>query len=200
MQYKLTFIRKGWCKVSPSLLMARRPLTPSRALSSRAMTGPGGLLWGYSGFLGNPCRMLSTVAAPTSRKRRKKAQQALEEEAQPTSVTNFTAEAEKLLSDIHGALLPFEAPTHTGFKMTTKTREGVTSGFEEVTLSCGKDQGMFSFKVDAVQQVINASTPINGGLQYYFDGEAWLNVHDDHDIRGIIVRDMLKITSSAPKL
>ena len=148
----------------------------------------------------NQYRGLSTVAAPTSRKRRKKAQEASAEEAQPTSVTNFRAEAEKLLDNIHEALLPFKAPTHAGFKMTTKTRKGATEGFEEVALSCGKDQGIFSFRVDPVQQVINATTPVSGGLQYYFDGEAWLNVHDDHDIRGIIVRDMLRITSSAPKL
>ena len=200
MQCSLIYIGRRRCKGLSILSLARRTLTPSRASSSWAMRGVDGLCGEYVGIPSNQYRMLGTLAAPTSRKKRKKALEASDKEAQPTSVTNFTAEAEKLLDDIHTALLPFEAPTYAGFKMTTKTREGAKSGFSEVVLSCGKDQGMFSFKADHVQQVINASTPISGGLQYYFDGEAWLNVHDDHDIRGIIVRDMLRLTSSAPSL
>ena len=124
MQCSLIYIGRRRCKGLSILSLARRTLTPSRASSSWAMRGVDGLCGEYVGIPSNQYRMLGTLAAPTSRKKRKKALEASDKEAQPTSVTNFTAEAEKLLDDIHTALLPFEAPTYAGFKMTTKTRRG----------------------------------------------------------------------------
>ena len=113
---------------------------------------------------------------------------------------NFVSEAEQLLGVVHKALLPFQAPANEGFVMNAKYRDSNDKCLEEVELVCGKEGGAFQFKIDAKNEVINAATPVSGALQYYFDGDKWLNVHDHHDIRGIIVRDMLRLTSSAPKL
>ena len=113
---------------------------------------------------------------------------------------DFVGEAQKLLEVVHEALLPFQAPVNEGFILSTISDVGDVKGMHEVELLCGEGKGRFQFQIDAKNKVLNASTPVSGALQYYFNGDSWLNVHDDHDIRGIIVRDMLRLTSSAPKL
>ena len=144
-------------------------------------------------------RGLAQVASRTSRKKKKKLESKEGDEPIP-KLYNFVSEAEQLLGVVHEALLPFQAPANEGFVMNAKYRDSNDKRLEEVELVCGKEGGAFQFKIDAKNEVINAATPVSGALQYYFDGDKWLNVHDHHDIRGIIVRDMLRLTSSAPKL
>ena len=144
-------------------------------------------------------RGLSGVAARTSRKKKKNLESKEGEGPKPKGY-NFVAEAQKMLGVVHEALLPFQAPANAGFEMNAKYKDGEKKLLEEVELICGKEGGAFQFRIDSKNEVMNAATPVSGALQYYFDGTKWLNVHDQHDMRGIIVRDMLRLTSSAPKL
>ena len=166
-----------------------------------AAIGGGTLLPVTSGVLplAQTVRRLSGVAARSSRKKKKKVD-SKDQEGPTPKVYNFVAEAENMLDIVHKALLPFQAPANEGFVMNTKYKDGDKTRLEEVELICGKEGGAFQFKIDARNEVMNAATPVSGALQYYFDGDKWLNVHDHHDVRGIIVRDMLRLTSSAPKL
>lgn len=77
----------------------------------------------------------------------------------------------------------------------------IISSPDSLTVDFGKTQGQYTLKVDRENQRLNLLSPVSGIIQYYFEPESaqWLSSTDNHDIRGLITRDMLRHCRGCPK-
>ena len=75
----------------------------------------------------------------------------------------------------------------------------VTSSESELIVDVG-DRGKFVFTIDYEMSRINLISPISGVFQYDYDESTmqWLNTSDNHDIRGLVTRDLLRHWKGLP--
>jgi hypothetical protein len=62
-------------------------------------------------------------------------------------------------------------------------------------------KGKFRFTIDDVKENLVLSSPQSGIIPYYFCPETfeWLSVRDNHDLRGMVTRDWLRLHSGCPQ-
>jgi hypothetical protein len=62
-------------------------------------------------------------------------------------------------------------------------------------------KGKFRFTIDDVKENILLSSPQSGIIPYYFCPVTfqWLSVRDNHDLRGMVTRDWLRLHSGCPQ-
>lgn len=62
-------------------------------------------------------------------------------------------------------------------------------------------KGKFRFTIDDVKENLVLSSPQSGIIPYYFcpDTFQWLSVRDNHDLRGLLTRDWLRLHSGCPQ-
>lgn len=118
------------------------------------------------------------------------------------------------MQSIHSALEPIIAK-NAHYKISFDEKA------PELVLDCSSDgRGSYVVRGDYDQQLLILQSPISGTMQYFYDNTSsspststekggsegkgsddggekvdvslWLNVHDGHDIRGIITRDLLR--------
>lgn len=75
----------------------------------------------------------------------------------------------------------------------------VTSSDSELVIDVG-EKGKFVFTIDYELSRINLVSPVSGVFQYAYDEDTmqWLNSNDNHDIRGLITRDLLRYWKGLP--
>ncbi len=143
------------------------------------------------------------VSAPSTRKGKKSKSQ--DEDSGNMTATKFTSLLDKSMTAIHVALESIAAKnTHYKLKFDTKA--------PQLELDCSSDgRGSYVLRGDYDNQLLILQSPVSGTMQYFYDNTAsststgsgekeeqkvdmslWLNVHDGHDIRGIITRDLLR--------
>ena len=131
-----------------------------------------------------PYIFFATMTTPTSRRKRP-----VEEN---TSKSNFNVKSKTVLVDIEKAVSHLK-DLNPYFQIKTI---GVTS----LNVDFG-EKGSYSFDIDPTQQLLLVISPISGVYQYRYDQEQdnWLSVVDNHDMRGLVTRDMLRHCIGCPK-
>mmetsp|Transcript_13956 Transcript_13956/g.18621 ORF Transcript_13956/g.18621 Transcript_13956/m.18621 type:complete len:168 (+) Transcript_13956:73-576(+) len=68
-------------------------------------------------------------------------------------------------------------------------------GQGNVSIFLGEGRGYFSMSLNATSRTIDLISPFSGILQYvhYPDTNSWLHTKDHHDIKGLLVRDFLRV-------
>lgn len=75
----------------------------------------------------------------------------------------------------------------------------ITSSESELVVDVG-DKGKFVFTIDYEMSRINFLSPVSGVFQYTYDETTmqWLDSNDNHDIRGLVTRDLLRYWKGLP--
>jgi frataxin-like iron-binding protein CyaY len=104
----------------------------------------------------------------------------------------FSAKSKEFLIKFQSAVQPM-CEVNPSFLITNN------EGNEEVILDVGA-KGKFVLKTDHEIQRLNLSTPISGVFQYKYDNATgeWLCEVDNHDIRGLITRDLIRYFRGCP--
>ena len=115
-----------------------------------------------------------------------------EDEVNQIEYENFLISADECLDKFHRALLPM-IPLNPSFVLS------LIPG-EEVKLDTGA-RGSFILTIAPETLCMNLLTPISGVYQYSHDPETdtWLSVADNHDMRGIVTRDLLRYFRGCPE-
>lgn len=104
---------------------------------------------------------------------------------------NFDHEAKNMLLEIENAITPMKA-LNKDFEFVKLAGEfQVNTG----------ENGWFMFKINNNEKSIYMASPISGPFEYKYcpENKNWLNTLDKHDMRGMIVRDMLRKFIGMPK-
>ena len=106
---------------------------------------------------------------------------------------DFDFEVKKAMDSIYKAIDPMLVLNET-YKLTKNASS------EEILLDTGA-KGFYIFRIDRRMERLFVQTPISGTHQYEFSAEdkTWLDVHDKHDMRGLITRDLLRHSRGCPK-
>ena len=125
------------------------------------------------------------VVSGVSRKERKVARAA----ASVPPLFDFREKAEEVLVHIDKALQPL-VPLNDVFT--------ITKSKDEVTVLTGK--GQYSFKVNHSEETLFVASPMSGNFNYNYDASSghWLGTHDNHDMRGLVTRDLLRHATGLP--
>eukprot|EP01040_Poterioochromonas_malhamensis_P009923 gene9923-10780_t len=129
---------------------------------------------------------------PTSRKERREQQASVFDEVEGTNNKNYHFDKEwKILKQ---SLLKAFQPVKemNNFILTDDEK---TDGLIVKT-----KKGNFEFKPDVSNMRVEYKSFSSGYLTYYFNVEQrlWLGIYDDHDLRGIVTRDVLRHYKGVP--
>ena len=115
-----------------------------------------------------------------------------EDELNQIEYENFLTNADECIDKFHRALLPM-IPLNPSFVLS------LIPG-EEVKLDTGV-RGSFILTIAHETLGMNLLTPISGIYQYSHDPDTgtWLSVADNHDMRGIVTRDLLRYFRGCPE-
>lgn len=104
----------------------------------------------------------------------------------------FEELALKLLDDIEEAINPI-LPLNPGYKFEYNEESN------QLLLHVGR-KGSYSFKIDPERQSFILFSPVSGLLNYKYNVEEklWLGIHDNHDFRGLITRDLIRHGAGVP--
>jgi frataxin-like iron-binding protein CyaY len=110
----------------------------------------------------------------------------------PQSGTNFDKLAQNYLTYLEKEIFKPLLPLNEGMSITRTTPN-------ELVLDTGA-KGKYKFRVDDVKENLVLSSPLAGIIFYYFSLETqqWLSVRDNHDFRGLVTRDWLRIHAGCP--
>ena len=70
-------------------------------------------------------------------------------------------------------------------------------------IELGPIHGQYTFIADTESRSIYFQSPISGNLIYHFDinrTNEWINIHDQHNLIGMFVRDIIRQIQGVPKL
>ena len=146
------------------------------------------LLSGSKHYL--PCRTLlrSKTTVPLTRKKKKN-----DDDNNNNELLNynFHDEAKLMLKDIENAITPMKAQNNDFEFVKLAGEFQVNTG----------ENGWFIFRINNTDKTLSMSSPISGPFEYKYCPESknWLSVYDKHDLRGMIVRDMLRKFIGIPK-
>jgi frataxin-like iron-binding protein CyaY len=104
---------------------------------------------------------------------------------------DFDHEAKNMLREIEDAITPM--------KKLNKDFEFVKLA-GEFQVNTGEN-GWFIFKINRNDKSIYMASPLSGPFEYKYcpENKNWLNSLDKHDMRGMIVRDMLRKFVGVPQ-
>jgi hypothetical protein len=138
-------------------------------------------------------RSLSKLTGPSSRKG-SKSQQTQTEASEPKAPEfDFDDEAAKIIRKIYDEALPMEKD-NAGFEVSYDP--------EEPSLVIFTAKGKLAFSKDTTRPVLIYQSFNSGSHNYMFHAEEglWLSDQDEHDIRGIVTRDLIKHNIGMPNL
>lgn len=138
-------------------------------------------------------RAFSKLTAPSSRKGNK-GQQAPTETSEPKAPEfDFDEEAARIIRKIYDETLPMEK-SNPGFEVSYDP--------EEPSLVIFTAKGKLAFSKDTTRPVLIYQSFNSGSHNYMFNAEQrlWLSDQDEHDIRGIVTRDLIKHNIGMPNL
>ena len=126
-------------------------------------------------------RLFSTTGARPATRRRGG------QSGSPVSSVSFTVEVQKVLKQIYDGLNEGIIPLNSTYKLSW-AKEG-----EKVTMDAN-EKGFYVFSADWNNELLTVQTPISGVRQYEFEPmeKTWLNTVDQHDMRGLVTRDLLR--------
>lgn len=138
-------------------------------------------------------RNLSKITAPASRKVKHSESHEVEDLHEYEIEYNFDEEVRKAFQKIHDAVLPMKA-YNAGFDVALVEAEP--------SLSITTERGKIEFTVDYPRKLMNLRTFMSGIHFYSFEPEEslWLSTKDDHDMRGLVTRDLIKHCTGCPNL
>jgi hypothetical protein len=124
-----------------------------------------------------------SVFQPASRKSNAK-------KGTPTALYNFQEEASKFLQLTYKAVIPLKEQNN--FNIT------FTEGKE---LKIETSRGPYRIHPDVKNSTMEFQSYQSGYSSYYFEPElkVWLSTKDDHDLRGLLTRDILRHWSGVPQ-
>lgn len=129
------------------------------------------------------------LAAPVRSRRRQKKKEANEENsvAQQTMLSPeaWRTVSTKMTTQIEEAFAP-----------AIELNEGasISKNNEGTHINWGEGKGVLIVNAIGDDQTIEVISPVSGPLKYFYDASSgnWHSVHDNHDLRGIVVRDFLR--------
>jgi frataxin-like iron-binding protein CyaY len=126
-----------------------------------------------------------TVFQPASRKANSNANKGI-----PKGSYNFQEEVDKFLQLAYKAVLPLKEQNN--FKIS------FTEGKE---LKIETQRGPYRIHPDVKNNTMEFQSYQSGYTSYYFEPELkqWLSTKDDHDLRGLLTRDILRHWSGVPQ-
>ena len=70
----------------------------------------------------------------------------------------------------------------------------------ELSIDTG-EKGSFIFKLDSNNETLQFQTPYSGIFDYKYNPveKTWLSIQDNHDIRGLFTRDLIRYYRGCPK-
>jgi hypothetical protein len=156
-----------------------------RSLQTRASIRHGSAL--------NAARAFSKLTSPSSRKGSKGQQAALETPDSKAPEFDFDEEAARIIRKIYDQALPMEK-TNPGFEVSYDP--------DEPSLVIFTAKGKLAFSKDTTRPVLIYQSFNSGSHNYMFntDEGLWLSDQDEHDIRGIVTRDLIKHNIGMPNL
>jgi frataxin-like iron-binding protein CyaY len=97
---------------------------------------------------------------------------------------DFKLKSEEVLEMIHKALLPL-VPLNPVFEIERSANE--------IKLNTGV-KGKYIFRIDHAHKRLFVASPMSGNFHYRYDSssENWLGTNDNHDMRGLVNRDLLR--------
>jgi frataxin-like iron-binding protein CyaY len=97
--------------------------------------------------------------------------------------------------DFRGKAKEFMTSTKAALESMQEVNEpfNVTFFGDKLVIDLGK-KGEYILTTDYEMLMITCQTPVSGKFAYYYDldNNTWLNKDDDHDVRGLITRDMMR--------
>lgn len=114
--------------------------------------------------------------------------------AQGPIVGNFNQAVDIVFDNIEKTLRPL-LPMNKDFELIVQPRT-------EIRLKVGNNErGHYIFTPNYENELLRVNSPYSGSFEYYYDTETenWLCVVDNHDMRGIITRDLLKHCIGCPQ-
>eukprot|EP01041_Mallomonas_annulata_P008357 gene8357-17216_t len=130
-------------------------------------------------------RVLTDAAVPVARKARQTKNVEVKAEG-----LQFRDEAKNMLQKIKIAVSDMKSLNPTFNIELTDTCLFIDIG----------EKGAFIVQSDNVMENINLISPVSGALEYKYDPESqnWLSIRDNHDIRGLMTRDLVRICVGCP--
>ena len=72
----------------------------------------------------------------------------------------------------------------------------------QLVVNIGK-RGCFTFRgsIESSRAQLNFISPVSGAFTYNFNAneQTWLDIHDNHDLRGLVTRDFIRVCVGCPK-
>jgi frataxin-like iron-binding protein CyaY len=111
--------------------------------------------------------------------------------ASQTLVYNFKDKATEALVSIEKALSPL-TPLNDVFEINRVSDD-------ELSVDTGK-KGKYIFRVDHENTQLFVASPMSGNFNYSYDPASgyWLGTNDNHDMRGLVTRDLLRHCTGLP--
>ena len=105
-------------------------------------------------------------------------------------VYDFNAKAAEVLASIDKAMQPLVS-LNEGFKVVKLNNELTVE-----TVPKGK----YTFKIDHERSTLFVASPMSGNFNYRYDAATgrWLGNQDDHDMRGLVTRDIIRHCTGLP--
>eukprot|EP00640_Fibrocapsa_japonica_P004147 CAMPEP_0113944582 /NCGR_PEP_ID=MMETSP1339-20121228/34650_1 /TAXON_ID=94617 /ORGANISM="Fibrocapsa japonica" /LENGTH=222 /DNA_ID=CAMNT_0000949831 /DNA_START=142 /DNA_END=810 /DNA_ORIENTATION=+ /assembly_acc=CAM_ASM_000762 len=100
----------------------------------------------------------------------------------------FQEAAKHLLDRVSSAVRPMASQNKPPFQVSVNANDGPT-----LTIDMGAEKGAYYLKVVEDHQEVMLTSPMSGAIMYFFSPEngRWLGVNDNHDMEGLITRDMI---------
>jgi frataxin-like iron-binding protein CyaY len=132
-------------------------------------------------------RSFTTTTVPLSRKKKSASSNSNAQKL----VYDFDKESKSMLLEIEQAITPMK-------KLNPEFEFLKLAG--EFQVNTGPN-GWFIFKINRSEKALYMASPISGPFEYKYCPESknWLSSLDKHDMRGMIVRDMLRKFVGFPK-
>ena len=137
------------------------------------------------------------IIAPANRRRSKAMTSPPDEGPNTTGVTeiplyDFDFEVKNVMQKFYHGILPMQE-INKNFEME------YSPGIPSLIINTAK--GKLQFIKDATRPILIYVSYTSGNLNYYFNSEdgLWRSDRDDHELRGIVLRDLIKFNKGMPK-
>lgn len=73
---------------------------------------------------------------------------------------------------------------------------------EYLLIDLGPVHGQYTIQADPANRLIRLQSPLSGAIPYRHDAASgeWCSVHDDHNLTGMLVRDLIRQIQGVPQL
>lgn len=116
-----------------------------------------------------------------------------------TEKSEFQKASQSLLQSVQQALEAL-VPLNKPHMFVTKGHEEGMGDFLLVDL--GPTHGQYTIQVDVSQTLLLFVSPVSGQHEYHFirETETWCHVENEHDFKGLLVRDLIRQIQGVPNL